>query len=150
MIEAAFVELAPLTSTATACALLGKARATHYRAQRPPVPRPRGPRPAPRNALSEPERAAILEVLNGERFADKSVAQTWATLLDEGIYLASRSTMHRVLRAAGASRERRRQATHPARTKPELLATAPGQVWSWDITKLRGPARGVYYDLCAP
>ncbi len=68
-------------------------------------------------------------------------------LLDEGTYLASRSTMHRVLRAAGQSGERRRQATHPPRVKPELLATAPGQVWSWDITKLRGPERGVYYDL---
>jgi putative transposase len=147
VIDAAFTELAPLTSTAQACTLLGKARATHYRAQRPPAPRPRGPRPAPPNAMTEPERAAILAVLNSERFADKSVAQTWATCLDEGIYLASRSTMHRVLRAAGACRERRRQATHPARAKPELLATAPGQVWSWDITKLRGPARGVYYDL---
>ena len=128
MITPAVAELAQLTSTATACALLGKARATHYRAQRPPAPRPRAPRPAPPNALTEGERAAILEVLNSPRFADKSVAQAWATLLDEGIYLASRSTMHRVLRAAGGSRERRRQATHPARTKPELLATGPGQV----------------------
>lgn len=147
MITPAVAELAQLTSTAAACALLGKARATHYRARRPPAPRPRAPRPAPPNALTEPERAAVLEVLNSPRFADKSVAQAWATLLDEGIYLASRSTMHRVLRAAGASRERRRQATHPARTKPELLATGPGQVWSWDITKLRGPERGVYYEL---
>ncbi len=78
---------------------------------------------------------------------DKSVAQTWATLLDEGLYLASMSTMHRVLRGAGQSRERRRQATHPTRVRPELLATKPGQVWTWDITKLRGPGRGVYFDL---
>ena len=140
MIDAAFVELAPLTSTATACALLGKARATHYRAQRPAVPRPRATRPVPPNALTESERAAILDVLNSARFADKSVAQAWATLLDEGIYLASRSTMHRVLRAAGCSRERRRQATHPARAKPELLATGPGQVWSWDIERHEAPA----------
>jgi len=86
-------------------------------------------------------------VLTRQRFADKSVAQTWATLLDEGTYLASRSTMHRVLRAAGLSGERRAQATHPARARPELLATGPGQVWSWDITKLRSPQRGVYFEL---
>ncbi len=86
-------------------------------------------------------------MLTAPRFRDKSVAQTWATLLDEGVYLASRSTMHRVLRAAGQAGERRRQATHPSRARPELLATGPGQVWSWDITKLRGPERGTYYDL---
>jgi hypothetical protein len=70
-----------------------------------------------------------------------------ATLLDEGTYLCSMSTMHRILRANHAAGERRSQATHPARTVPELLATKPGQVWSWDITKLRGPQRGAYYDL---
>ncbi len=147
MIVPAVAELAALTSLATACALLGRPRASHYRAQQAAVPRQRSPRPAPPNALTQAEREWILEVLNSPRFCDKSVAQTWATLLDEGVYLASRSTMHRVLRACGQSRERRRQATHPARAKPELLATAPGQVWSWDITKLRGPERGVYYDL---
>jgi putative transposase len=78
---------------------------------------------------------------------DKSPAQVWATLLDEGTYLCSESTMYRILRSAGGVRERRRQATHPPRTRPELVATAPGQVWSWDITKLHGPARGVHYDL---
>ena len=78
---------------------------------------------------------------------DKSLAQVWATLLDEGSYLCSESTMYRILREAGGARERRRQATHPARTRPELVATGPGQVWSWDITKLHGPAKGVYYDL---
>lgn len=147
MIGAALTELVPLTGTARACALLGKPRASHYREQRPPAPRSRVPRRPPGNALSDAERAAVLAVCNSPRFVDKSVAQTWATLLDEGVYLASRSTMHRVLRAAGQSRERRRQATHPPRVKPELLATAPGQIWSWDITKLRGPQRGVYYDL---
>ena len=110
-------------------------------------------RPAAPAAAGAAERAdrgragQVLAVLNSDRFADKSVAQTWATLLDEGTYLCSMSTMHRLLRAAGQCRERRRQATHPARVKPELVATAPGQVWSWDITKLRGPPRGVYYDL---
>jgi putative transposase len=78
---------------------------------------------------------------------DKSPAQVWATLLDEGSYLCSESTMYRLLREAGGVRERRRQATHPPRTRPELVATAPGQVWSWDITKLHGPVPGVYYDL---
>jgi putative transposase len=140
-------ELAALTSTTKACQLLGRPRASHYRSLQPTVPAPRAPRPAPPNALSAAERQRIVDELNSPRFCDKSVAQVWATLLDEGVYLASRSTMHRVLRACGSSRERRRQASHPARIKPELLATKPGDVWSWDITKLRGPERGVYYDL---
>jgi putative transposase len=106
-----------------------------------------GPRPAPPNALTDAERAQVLSVLTSDRFIDKSVAQAWATLLDEGTYLCSRSTMHRILRANDAAGERRAQATHPPRVKPELVATRPGQVWSWDITKLRGPERGVYYDL---
>jgi putative transposase len=146
VIAPAVTELAAVTGTARACGLLSKPRATHYRQQRPTRPRPRAPRPAPPNALTDTERA-VLAALNSPRFVDKSVSQTWATLLDEGVYLASRSTMHRILRACGQSRERRRQATDPARVAPELLATAPGQVWSWDITKLRGPERGVYYDL---
>jgi putative transposase len=89
----------------------------------------------------------VLAELNSRRFVDKSVTQCWATLLDEGTYLCSMSTMHRLLRRAGQAGERRRQASHPARVKPELLATAPLHVWSWDITKLRGPQRGIYYDL---
>lgn len=148
MIVPAVAELAELLgSTARACALLGRPRASHYRAQQPVIPRQRAPRPAPPNALTAGERQRVLETLNSPRFCDKSVAQTWATLLDEGVYLASMSTMHRVLRTCGQARERRRQATHPARVKPELLARKPGEVWSWDITKLRGPDRGVYYDL---
>jgi putative transposase len=147
VIDAAFAELAELTSTKRACVLLGKSRATHYRRQRPAPPRRLGPRPAPRNKLSPTERAAVLATLGHASFADKSVAQVWATLLDEGSYLCSQSTMYRILREAGGVRERRRQATHPARTRPELVATGPGQVWSWDITKLHGPAPGIYYDL---
>src|SRR5690606_33662196 len=123
-------------------------RAGHYRSLRPPVSAvQRAPRPAPCNALTEAVRAHVLAVLTSDRFVDKSVAQTWATLLDEGTYLCSMSTMHRILRANSAAGERRSQASHPPRTVPELLATKPGQVWSWDITKLRGPVRGVYYDL---
>jgi len=135
VIVPAVTELAELTSTARACALLGRPRASHYRAQQPVVPAQRTPRPSPPNALTAAERERILQVLNSARFWDKSAAQTWATLLDEGVYLASMSTMHRVLRAGGQARERRRQATHPARVKPELLATQPGEVWSWDIER---------------
>ena len=82
----------------------------------------------------------LLATLNGERFADIAPAAVHATLLDEGRYLGSVRTMYRLLAAQGGSRERRAQLTHPAYTKPELLATAPNQVWSWDITKLKGPA----------
>ena len=147
MIDTAFAELVPVTSTARACRLLGKSRATHYRRQRPPLRPAPGPRPIPPNALSEAERAAVLAVLTSPRFLDKSVAQTWATLLDEGTYLASMSTMHRALRAAGQAGDRRRQAAHPARKRPELVAHGPGAVWSWDITKLAGPGRGGWFDL---
>jgi len=140
-------ELAKHTDVKTACALLGRPRGSHYRAKQPRPARESAPRPTPPNALTDAERQQVLEVLTGERFADKSVAQTWATLLDEGTYLCSMSTMHRILREHDLAGERRRQATHPARVKPELVATKPGQVWSWDITKLRGPDRGVYYDL---
>ena len=146
MIAPAVVELAEHTSTSQACALLGWSRATHYRAQRPLRDVVAKPRPVPSNALSAAEAARVLAELNSARFADKSVGQCWATLLDEGTYLCSMSTMHRLLRRAGQAGERRRQATHPARARPELLATAPLHVWSWDITKLRGPQRGVYYD----
>ena len=146
MIAPAVVELAEHTWTSTACAVLGWSRATHYRAQRPPRDRTAKPRPVPSNALSAAECERVLAELNSARFADKSVGQCWATLLDEGTYLCSISTMHRLLRRAGQAGERRRQATHPARARPELLATAPLHVWSWDITKLRGPQRGVYYD----
>lgn len=147
MINPAVTDLATVSSTARACALLGRSRAGHYRAQHPVAVPAQRQRRAPGNALSAAERAAVLAALTSPRFADKSVAQTWATLLDEGVYLASMSTMHRLLRTIGAGAERRAQAIHPAKSKPELLAQAPGDVWSWDITKLRGPARGQSYDL---
>lgn len=147
MINPAVDDLAEHVGTAWACALLGRSRAGHYRAKNQPPARPARPRPAPANKLTEAERAHVLQVLNSDRFADRSVAQAWATLLDEGTYLCSQSTMHRILREHGLAGERRRQATHPARARPELVATGPGQIWSWDITKLKGPDRGVYYDL---
>jgi putative transposase len=137
-----------LTTTKDACALLGLSRATLYRARTPVAP---GPLPARSagiqpNSLTEDERAEVLAILNHDRFLDKSPAQIWAVLLDEGTYLGSVSTFYRILRTAGQIRERRAQASHPARVRPELVATGPDQVWSWDITKLKGPLRGVYYD----
>lgn len=147
MINPLVDQVAVHTSVKQACELLGRARGSHYRAKQPRPAREPAPRPAPLNALTETERQHVVEVLTGERFADKSVAQTWATLLDEGTYLCSMSTMHRILRENRCAGERRRQATHPPRAKPELVATRPGQVWSWDITKLKGPEHGVYYDL---
>ena len=98
-------------------------------------------------ALAAAERHAILDMLHSERFTDTAPAEVWATLLDEGTYLGSVSTYYRVLREAGENRERRAQAAHPAAVKPELAATGPNQVYSWDITKLHGPAKWTYYHL---
>jgi putative transposase len=147
VIDDAFTALVPLTSTKRACDLLGKSRATHYRRAKPRPAKALAPRPAPANALSQAERAQVLDVLRSPRFVDKAPAQVWATLLDEGRYLCSESTMYRLLRAHGEVRERRRQAAHPPRVRPELVAHAPNEVWTWDITKLHGPHRGMYYDL---
>jgi hypothetical protein len=96
----------------------------------------RTPHPA---TLSQDERVRVLALLNAERFVDKSPAQVWAILLDEGCYLASISTMYRLLRAEDQVRERRAQATHPPRVRPELVATAPDEVWSWDIERHEAP-----------
>jgi putative transposase len=98
-------------------------------------------------ALTEAERAAVLEVLHCERFADMAPAAIYATLLDEGVYLCSQATMYRLLRQRGETGDRRRHATHPAKVKPELVADAPNRVWSWDITKLHGPAKWTYFYL---
>jgi putative transposase len=144
--DTAIAELAPAVGVRAACDVLGAAQAGYYRRHRqtPPPQRPdpigHRDRHQPR-ALSEAERQAILDQLHSDRFVDVSPTEVWATLLDEGVYLGSISTFYRLLRQAGQSRERRRQATHPATVKPELVATAPNQVWSWDITKLRGPAK---------
>jgi putative transposase len=134
--------------TSRACQILGKSRATVYR-QRNPAPAALGERAPFRHPaeLPEEERAHVLAVLDSPRFADKSPGQVWAILLDEGTYLCSEATMYRLLRERGQSGERRAQATHPAKQKPELMADGPNQVWSWDITKLKGPARGVFYLL---
>jgi putative transposase len=150
--DEAIAELAPRIGTRAACAAAGVPQATWYRRHRTssppqrPVPVPHKERVQPR-ALAPAERAAILDVLHSARFADTAPAEAWAVLLDEGTYLGSVSTFYRVLREAGESRERRAQATHPALVKPELVATGPNQVWSWDITKLHGPAKWTYYHL---
>lgn len=139
--------LEEVTSTKRACELLGANRSTVLRRRRPPMAGPPAPRPEPPNKLTEPERQHVLAVLRSEEYCDLAPAQVWAQLLDDGIYLCSIRTMYRLLAAAGENRERRRQRTHPARKRPELIARAPNQVWSWDITKLAGPERGVYYEL---
>jgi putative transposase len=130
-----------------ACEALGRSRASHYRARRPPIYGPPSPRPRSARALSADEEQRIVEVCNSERFCDKAPAQIWATLLDEGAYLCSVSTMYRLLAARHQVRERRRITGHPAYLKPELVAFAPNQVWSWDITKLRGPYKWTWFHL---
>jgi len=148
MIEQTVEELTPVVGTRPACRALGAAHATIYRRRRPPTPRAARPRPAPTRALSEAEREAVLAELHSERFVDSSPAQVWATLLDEGRYLASERTMYRLLAVRhGAVRERRDQLAHPPYQAPELLAERPNEVWSWDISKLKGPARWTHYCL---
>jgi len=150
MIEQTVEELTPLVGTRPACRALGAAPATVYRRRRPPAPRPRRPRPVPARALSVAEREEVLELLWSERFVDCSPAQIYATLLDEGRYLASERTMYRLLAATtGGVRERRDQLTHPAYQRPELLAERPNEVWSWDISKLKGPAKWTCFYLYA-
>jgi len=100
-----------------------------------------------RNALSPAERAAVLDALNSDRFADLAPPQVFTQLLDEGVYLCSVSTMYRLLRVNAQVRERRQLARHPEYPKPELVATGPRQVFTWDITKVRGPQKGIWFSL---
>jgi putative transposase len=146
MSESCFASVESLLGTRAACVAIGRSRATHYRRRRPRRVTPRAPRPAPVNKLGSAEVEAVLAALRSPRFVDASPAQVYFTLLDEGVHLASESSFYRILRAHGEVRERRRQATHPAKQKPELIADRPLVVWSWDITKLKGPRRGEYYD----
>jgi len=104
-------------------------------------------RPTPERALNAAERQVVLEALHSERFCDKALAEVYATLLDENIYLCSIRAMHRILAESGELKERRNQLLHPQYKKPELLATRPNQVWSWDITKLLGPVKWTYFHL---
>ena len=146
--------LEPALGTAAAARAMGLWRGAAARdvsAQRrrafvgPPLPGT--PRPAPPLALDTQERQALLDTLNSERFCDTAPAAIYATLLDEGRYMGSVRTMYRVLTANGSSTERRNQLTHPAYAKPELLAQGPNQVWSWDITKLKGPVKWTCFHL---
>jgi putative transposase len=147
--EQAADELAPVIGRRKACEATGIPQANWYRRHRrsPPRPRPVHPQASHPRALTALERRAVLEELHSERFADVAPAEVYATLLDEGVYLASESTMYRLLRERGETGERRRQATHPPRVKPELVAAKPNECWSWDITKLLGPAKWTYYYL---
>ena len=141
-------ELAPLIGVLAACLALGVARATFYRARQPAqMLWPRLPRPRSPLALPAPERQAILDMLHAPQYVDRSPRTVFAMLLDAGCYLASVSTFYRLLRTVGETRGRRNQLTHPAYAKPELLATAPRQLWSWDITKLKGPAKWECFHL---
>jgi putative transposase len=149
MIDQAVAELAPMVGRRAACAAVGEAQARWYRRHRqsPPPPTPeRMPTRQPR-ALSEVERKELRRVLNSPEHVDEAPATVYAKLLDNGAYLASVSTMYRVLRDHDEVRERRRQAVHPAAKKPELLATTPNQIYSWDITKLLGPVKWTCYYL---
>lgn len=149
MIDEAIAELTPLIGIRAACRATGRPQANHYRRHRrsPKPPRLRRERrPQPR-ALSADERDTVRTLLNSPDFVDKAPATVYHELLDEGVYVASVSTMYRILRAHGEVKERRRQAVHPARVKPELVATAPNMCWSWDITKLHGPAKWTYFHL---
>ncbi len=148
MIEQTLQELTPIVGTRPECRLLGASSATIYRRRRPPRPREPRPRSARARSLSEREREAVLDLLHSDRFVDSSPAQVWATLLDEGRYLASERTMYRLLAIRhGGVRERRDQLTHPPYARPELLATGPNELWSWDISKLKGPAKWTCFHL---
>jgi putative transposase len=145
-------QLAPVVGVARACRALGVYRGRLYRVRErrrhlAGAHVQRRPRPRPPLAFSSAERDALLEVLNSDRFADMAPASIHATLLDEGRYLGSARTMYRLLAEDNGVRERRNQLTHPAYAKPQLLATEPRQVWSWDITKLKGPGKWSCFHL---
>ena len=138
-------ELGRRLGVAATCAALGVVRASYYRSRKP-RPEP-CPRPTPARALPPAERQAVLEVLHQSRFADLAPAEIYATLLDDGRYLCSERTFYRVLAAHAEVRERRDQLRHPSYAAPQLLATRPNELWSWDITKLLGPTKWTYFYL---
>lgn len=138
---------APHVGTAALCRGLGLSRATVYRLRAPEIDVPCAPRPTPSHALSESERQVVLDLLHGQRFVDRPPADVVAALLDEGRYLCSTRTMYRILDGEKEVKERRNQRAHPIYERPELLATRPNEVWSWDITRLKGPVKWTYYQL---
>ena len=136
-ILSAVAELVPQIATRRVLRAMGASHATWYRRRTQRAARLRSREVPPPLALSAAERGTILEVLNSDRFADATPYTAFARLLDEGTYLASVRTLYRILAASGQSQERRNQLIHPAHAKPELLATGPNQVWSWDISVLQ-------------
>lgn len=144
---AATEALADHIPLAQAGAALDFPRGSLYRARQPRPEREKSPRPPSPPALSLVEKEAVHAVLNSERFQDSAPPQVHGTLLDKGAYLCSVRTMYRSLREHDAVHARRNRRPHPAYTKPELLATGPNQLWSWDITKLRGPVTWTCYSL---
>jgi putative transposase len=138
-------EVGPRLGVAPTCAALGVPTATYYRRR---TARPASvQRPSPPRALLAAERTTVLDLLHEPRFVDLPPAEVYARLLDEGRYVCSQRTMYRILEAHQELRERRDQLRHPSYTAPQLLATAPNQLWSWDITKLFGPAKWTYFYL---
>ena len=138
-------EVGPRLGIAPTCAALGLPTATYYRRISPKPPA--APRLSPPRKLAVAERTAVLAVLHQPGFVDLAPAQVYAQLLDAQRYLCSERTMYRILEENHEVRERRDQLRHPSYAAPELLATAPNQVWSWDITKLLGPAKWTYFYL---
>jgi len=144
---AAIEALAAKIPVTQACKSLGFPRSSLYRTRQPRPKREKRPRPASPRALSQTEKETVGNVLNSERFQDRAPHQVYGTLLDEGVYYCSISTMYRILREQNEVHERRNQRKHPHYTRPELLARRPNQLWSWDITKLRGPITWSYFYL---
>jgi putative transposase len=139
--------LAALVGVKTACAALGVPRSSRYAARHPRPKQDRPPAPPPPRTLTVCEKASVRETLNSDRFVDQAPREVYATLLDEGTYLCSIPSMYRILRENAEVVERRNQLRHPTYVKPQLLATGPNEVWTWDITKLLGPLVGVYFYL---
>lgn len=140
-------QLTETVGVATACQAMDMPRSSLYRTRQRRKPQPVCEAPVSPRALQPAEKEEVRQVLNSERFADQAPREVYATLLDEGQYLCSWRTMYRILDENQEVRERRNQLRHPQYTKPELLATAPNQLWSWDITKLLGPTKWTYYYL---
>lgn len=138
-------QLAAHIGVSAACQSLGVPRSSYYRAQQPK--QETRPRPTPHQALSVEEKSKVREILNSERFQDCAPRQVYATLMDGGICHCSWRTMYRILDEHQEVRERRNQLQRPKYVKPELLATGPNELWSWDLTKLRGPMKWTFFYL---
>lgn len=137
--------LAPTIGVSAACELVGVPRSSLYQARQPKTAP--APRPTPARALTVAERDEVRQLLNSDRFVDQAPRQVYASLLDEAIYLCHWRTMYRILESQQEVKERRNQRQHPPAAKPQLETTGPNQLWSWDITKLKGPAKWHYYYL---